>query len=358
LRQGLEVELQNQAQRQEPAPTTTAQSEAGGETLDTVLKNTSAQIQTSVNAPSSISGDRDVTAVYRACQEPLRTVSQYLRSKKLTDPEAYRINRFVTWLGITQLPPAQDGKTQLKPVSKEKLDAYQTLAATQNWNELLPEVETSTARAPYWLDGHRLAHEALSALNAKEAADVVAEGVRGFIARFPQVVNYRFSDDTPFADDATRQWINREVNAARQTGGTSTGISVDQESISANWQQAYEEATQLAADKKLRDAMALFQLGCAQSTSLREQSLWRFNQARFCFENGLIQLAVPLLENLDRQLTEKGVEEWEPQITTKVLELLLRCYRDGAAAPENRVEALHARLCRHDLALAFDLSNH
>lgn len=358
LRQGLEMEQRASAQRIESArsPLATARDESDA---DTSPAPSGAQVMPVPTVPSAgnLGTDKDVIAIYRAVQDPLRAVSQFLRSKKLTDPEAYRINRFVTWLGISQLPPATDGKTQLKPVPRDKVTACQSMLAEQRWQELLPELESSLSRSPYWLDGHRWACEALQALNATDAVAAVMDGVRGFVARFPTVVNYRFSDDTPFADEQTRQWIQREVNINRQ-GGASTGVIVDVTGISPRWQDAYEQACNLAKDKKYREAMTLFQDGCAQSTSQREQALWRFNQARFCFEQHLLELALPLLENLDRQLTEQGVDEWEPQLTIKILELLLRCYHtlDNADIPEKRVETLHARLCKLDLALAFDLS--
>lgn len=360
LRQGLEMEQQANARRVE-----TNRPSAGvpRDEMATESRTESASpgVMAAPNVPhaGNAASDKDVTAVYRAVQDPLRSVSQYLRSKKLTDPEAYRINRFVTWLGISQLPPATDNKTQLKPVPKDKVTACQSLLAEQRWQELLPELENSLSRAPYWLDGHRWVCEALQALKADDAETAVKDGVRAFVSRFPGVVNYRFSDDTPFADEQTRQWIQRQVCASTQSAGSGS-VAVDTSGISPRWQEAYEQACALGKDKKFREAMLLFQEGCAQSTSLREQALWRFNQARFCYEHHLLQLAMPLLENLDHQLTEKGVDEWEPQITTKVLELLLRCYHgmDNAEVPEKRIEALHARLCKLDLALAFDLSNH
>ena len=97
-----------------------------------------------------------------------------------------------------------------------------------------------------------------------------------------------------------------------------------------------------------------------RSTSLREQALWRFNQARFCVEQGLLELALPLLKTLDDQLTRQGVDEWEPQVSKRVLELLLRCHQQGEASEDGRrcIGMLHARLCKLDLALAFDLTTH
>lgn len=356
MRQALEMEQQAAARRGDVSRPVAASSEQPAESTATSLHAPVAVA--SIPVPGSVAAEKDIVSIYRAVQDPLRSVSQFLRSKKLTDPEAYRINRFVTWLGISLLPPATDGKTQLKPVPRDKVTSLHVLFAGQRWQELLPELESSLSRAPYWLDGQRWACEALQGLNADDAAVAVKEGVRAFVARFPAVVQYSFSDGTPFADEQTRQWINRDV--INRLAASQSGVTVDTAGLSSRWLDAYEQATTLAQQKKFRDALQLFQEGCAQSTSLREQTLWRFSQARFCFDHGLLQLALPLLETLDQQLMEKGLDQWEPHITTKILELLLRCYQSigNAAVPEARIEILHARLCKLDLALAFDLSKH
>ena len=74
----------------------------------------------SIALPSSVGNERDLQNIYRACQESLRGACQHLRQEKLSDPEPYRINRFLTWLGVNQLPPDIAGKTQLRGLSKEK----------------------------------------------------------------------------------------------------------------------------------------------------------------------------------------------------------------------------------------------
>lgn len=356
MRQSLEVEQQAHVQRAESSRPQTSPVHN-----EVVTDNRPESLMPAPAVPvvSSAGSDRDVTAVYRAVQDPLRSVSRYLREKKLTDPEAYRINRFTIWLGISQLPPATENRTQLKPVPRDRINACQAMLAEQQWQVLLPELENSLSKAPYWLDGHRWVWEALQALQADDAATIVRDGVRGFVTRFPSVVQLQFSDGTPFADEKTRRWIQHEVGSSHQAAVNSS-VMVDTSGISSRWQDAYEQACILGRDKKFRDAMLLFQEGCAQSISLREQALWRFNQARFCYEHQLLGLALPLLENLDQQLSHHKVDEWEPQITTRILELLLRCYRrmDSAEVPQKKLEVLHARLCRLDLALAFDLSSH
>src|SRR5690606_14906946 len=122
MRQGVEMEQQGNVRRVEASrPAVTASlEESSAESCGASAPSANLAAPTIASAGSSAS-DKDVIAIYRAVQDPLRSVSQYLRAKSLTDPEAYRINRFVTWLGIAQLPPATDNKTQLKPVPKDKV---------------------------------------------------------------------------------------------------------------------------------------------------------------------------------------------------------------------------------------------
>ncbi|RLU02992.1 MAG: type VI secretion system protein TssA [Ketobacter sp.] len=359
LRQGLEAEQDKRApSAADSRPTSTAVSrttaqDGGGASVSAAA----------ASAPAQVASERDLMAVYRLCQEQLRNASQYLAAKNVTDPEVFRINRFITWLGVIQLPPATQNKTQLRPISKEKMDTLNGLYQEKRWHDLVMELEPSLVKAPFWITGQRMVAEALDELGATGALESVKQGVRAFVRRLPEVVNQSFNDDTPFADEKTRQWV-QQIGQASSGTSTNVNLEVDAAGISKDWEDALDNAQALAREKKIREALALFQGGVSRSTSLREQALWRFNQARFCFDQGMFNLALPLLENLDTQLNQQGVAEWEPQVSKRVLELLLRCYQQGfqqgdeSEERNRRIEQLHARLCKFDLALAFDLATH
>ncbi|OUR86623.1 type VI secretion system ImpA domain-containing protein [Gammaproteobacteria bacterium 42_54_T18] len=307
--------------------------------------------------PTSVGNDRDLQNLYRACQESLRGACQHLREEKISDPEPYRINRFLTWLGVNQLPPDTGGKTQLRGLSKEKMQAYDAMLAEKKYSDAIPEIENSLSRSPYWLDGQRIVAKALEELGADDACSAVKNGVKEFVKRLPNVVNLSFVDGTAFADDETRSWINLDV-MADEGGGANLSLPINEGSETSNWEETYRQACLLMKEKQIREALHLFQEGCARSLSKREQALWRYYQARFCFEHQKLDFAIPLLENLDAQLIQQGVEHWEPGVSTKVIELLLRCYQalGEKDIPKERVERLHGRLCQYDLSLAFDLS--
>ena len=364
LRQGLEAEQDKRSVPvQASRSSATGASQAAASTANGVANVSAA----AANAPAQVASDRDLMAVYRLCQEQLRNASQHLAAKNATDPEVYRINRFITWLGVNQLPPATQNKTQLRPVSKEKMDTLSSLYQEKRWLDLVVELEPSLVKAPFWITGQRMVAEALDEMGADCALEYVEHGVNAFVQRMPDVMILTFNDDTPFADEKTRQWV-QQLGQSKSSSGAAASLEVDTSEISKDWEETMQHAASLAKEKKFREALELFQGGVSRSTSLREQALWRFNQARFCFDQGMFKLALPLLESLDTQLHQQGVAEWEPQVSKRVLELLLRCYQHGSQQSyqqgnesedrNRRIEQLHARLCRFDLALAFDLTTH
>ncbi|MCG8315756.1 MAG: type VI secretion system protein TssA [Pseudomonadales bacterium] len=311
-----------------------------------------------VGFDGSISSEKDLQNCYRNTQDSLRAACDFLRSENLGDPEAYRINRFLTWLGVSQLPPDSNGITQLRPPAKEKLQHYQGLVASGKHQELIPEVENSVSRAPYWLDGHRLVAESLESCGFSDAASEVAIGVTKFVEKFPKVIELKFSDQSDFADNATKQWIKLSTQSASTNSNQEIQALPIEETN--QWEIAYQEALQLLREKQKGKAFALFQVGCKQSYSKRELTFWRYYQARFCYETQQPKLAVGLLESMLRNLDELRVNDWEPDVTAKIIELLIRCYQlySDKEIPKERVATLHERLCQFDLATAYELSTH
>ena len=126
------------------------------------------------------------------------------------------------------------------------------------------------------------------------------------------------------------------------------------------WENAYQEALKLFRKKQQSKAFALFQAGCKQCYSKRELIFWRFYQAKFCYETKQPKLAAGILESMLSILENLGVNDWEPDVTAKIIELLIRCYQlySEQDIPKTRVAALHEHLCQFDLATAYELSTH
>jgi type VI secretion system protein VasJ len=319
---------------------------------------------TAAQGPVTVAVEQDVPKALRQCQQILRNVAGFLRGVKLDDPRPYRLIRVGTWIMVDQVPPIQNGVTQLAAVPAAIVQKYENYLTTNNYSALIPEVEESFSKAPFWLDAHRLTAIALDALGPShmDARDAVIAELAHFVKRLPGLLEAKFSDGTPFASEQTRLWIDTEVLTAVE-GGASPATGIGGGAETSPWVQAVQEAKKLGAKGKLPEAMALFTEGYNSSASQRERFFWRLHQATFCYDAGLVDVATPQLEHLDRIATQYSLEEWEPDLSLEIARVLLMCYAKSieknkklAETLAGKMEDLYARVCRLDInaALAMD----
>jgi len=311
----------------------------------------------------AVTSKEEAQKVTRACQSAIKTLAGYLRQQKLSDPAPYRMLRLSTWIAIDRLPPNNNGETQLPSIANEKHVAFQSLLDAGEYTKLITESEEMLTRAPFWLDVHRYTAAALQGLGDEyngARAGVVA-GLAEFVRRLPGLLELRFQGGTPFADEATRAWIDSEVQAPG--GGEPTAQPAPQAaSMDEPWTEVFQQAKQLKVKKKLKQALELFQAGRVTAPNERERFLWDLTQARFCFEAGLVELALPQLDHLDRQIERFSLEEWEPGLSVSVARLILICNdksnegtKSRLTGLADRVERARARLYRLDPSSALDL---
>lgn len=336
-------------------------------------------VSVSTTVSTAFEKEADAQRALRDCQTILRNVGSFLLSQNLANPLPYRLNRIGTWMMVLQAPPSQDGVTQLTGVQPNVVQGYEEALQGGNHAALINSVESSFPRASFWLDAHHYVVKALEALGPShaEAAKAIVEELGSFLRRVPGVLDLKFADGMPFASDQARAWIDSSVLGASRRGGAAgrparvqrpreatvvVAPSGDGEQQTA-WTQIAQEAQQLAAEGKVLEGASLFQDGQKRATSQRERFMWRLQQARFCFDMGLLEVAIPQLEFLEEQGERFGLDEWEPLLSLDVVQLLLRCYYTLSQEAEppppelgGKTERLHARLCRLDVtaALAID----
>ncbi|MBU2710573.1 type VI secretion system protein TssA [Zooshikella harenae] len=318
----------------------------------TEAKPVSSPVKTDIKPlEGDLTDDRECNKALRTCQDYLRQIAAYKREQQLSDAFAYEINRYATWLNVFQLPRHQQGKTDLRPIPKDKRLAYENLMANGQYQQLVDEVENSISKAPFWLDGHRLVAEALLQLGLQEAYEAVITQTASFLRKFPELLELTFFDQSPFADEETKDWVKSTVLASSNQSSSSHLQDENQP-----WVEAFKEAKALASKKQLQEALCLFRQGL-RSASLRESMYWKLQQAQFCFDVKKYELACPILEEMDRYLVAHHLDQWEPELCIQVLSLLLRSYKrlpNKKVAPET-IESLHARLCCFDVAAALEL---
>ncbi|WP_311567173.1 type VI secretion system protein TssA [Photobacterium arenosum] len=253
---------------------------------------------------SVLSGEADKKA--------LDQMAEHLLHQSPEMPLAYQVGRFVTWMAIDELPPHDaEGKTPLRlPVNKDTLSDYESALVNQSASEHYRRLEKSLRNTPFWLSGQRLMHDMLKQLGFTQAAESVREETRRFTTRLAGIDALKFEDDTPFADEATRQWLAEQSATSGSSG--------------------HEGLAELLGDRgdDILEGAELGQLLVSASSLLddaqsgRSRFLLHLQLARLLHHNGLHSIALPHLEVIWPERERINLSYWEPTLDAELEQLL------------------------------------
>ena len=274
-----------------------------------------------------------------------------LRAQDPGDPRAYVLARTGSWLRIDALPGVQDGRTLAMPPT-ESLEAIEAARAQKQWPVVLATAEDLIWTAPFCVDAQRYSFEALGEMGPGFAtARAGALGLlRYFVARYPGLLELTFKDGRPFADEATRELA---------AGPADAGVGAARRDEMA---VAVAQARALLGSGKTAEALDGLAQTLRRAASGRQRAVWQLAQAQFCFEQGFVAAALPLVEHLDRSVDERDLERWEPDLAASIAELRLRTLTHSDAqsvmSEERRraaIEEARGRIARLDIGAAVRL---
>jgi type VI secretion system protein VasJ len=304
--------------------------------------------------PAAPSAGVDPTEFLQSVGESLGQVAGTLRSADGADPRAYRLLRVGLWLYLAGPPPVTDGRTRIPGPPEDYRARLATLAQNQRWASLLEEAESGASQYLLWLDLHRMSWQALSALGAthERARDAVCAEVRSLLGRLPQLPTLSFADGTPLADPVTRSWIEDQVLVGSGPAPARAGGAADEASA-----EKLAEAKKLLAATKASEALALLRDEAGKRSGRRRFALLLAG-ARLCAGAGLSAIAKSLYQELDRDVRDHHLEEWEPELAAECLKGLLASARALAEDPRGSLPDMtepYRRLCRVDPAAAHEV---
>lgn len=307
----------------------------------------------------------DAQKYLRETGAALAKTAQLLRRASNMNAQAYRLLRIGVWLHLSDPPPAgADRKTSTIGPSPENRGALQQFANAGNWAALLDRAETLIPNHCYSLDLQRYSATALKNLGAShEAAHraVVAE-VGTFVRRMKNVAELFHSDSQPFADEDTKTWLNSEVLAG---GGPSAGAAVSSAPppvLAIKAKDSSAEQDELAAalsGKTAPDAIAVLQARCGTAPTAEERFRLRLHLARLAFSAGKVDLAFAVFETLETECSERGLDDWAPELASIYLRAHIECLRAvGKRKKDSSLDGagLYRRLCRIDPVAALALA--
>lgn len=307
------------------------------------------------NPDAPIDNEKDAQKALRDQQNSTRLLCAWWLKQKATDLRALRLNRMLLWLTVDSLPERNAEQiTALRGLPVDKLRSYQERFDQARYADLLVELEASLAKAPFWFDGQRMVWECLQGLNAEMAMREVEIHFAFLIQRLPGILDLRFHDGAPFADPATRDWIDAHVMPHLPKPNAPRPVEILE--TQPAWEQALEDVQPILRKDGLKPAVQILKQGLQSAQGERARFFWQFALARLCFMARKFELAQTQLETLDRTFHEAGLHTWEPDLALQVLQLLHSCCE---LLPQNHEvrgckEEIYRRLCHLDLEVAID----
>lgn len=225
-----------------------------------------------------------------------------------------RLNRLCAWFLVEEKPPDESGVTLLQAPPQHVREALGKLLSTGDGTDIIRFCETYIASFPLWLSLNYHCYTALMKAGMKGSADVLVYETRFLITRISGLEKLSYSDSTPFADGATRQWL---ISLLPDVSDQTVPCDTVEEDI--------RHAERVALDGNADNAIAELQSKIACATCERTRFRLRATQCRLAYR---YKPDVPLLSPLKGlllQINEFRLIQWEPEIIHPFMDMILAC---------------------------------
>ena len=325
----------------------------------------------------------------------LAVIARWFRVDDPTSPAPYSLVRGFRWGELRANAPEVDAKLLEAPATATR-SRLKTLLLDGKWNELLEQSEALMAMSGGrgWLDLQRYALTACAGLggNYEPIAAVIRSELRALLAALPQLSRMTLMDDTPTANEETREWLASEglqpgsdsASAASATDDSASDTDDDLsntadvlaealEDDSSSAQQggfsrtrsirragprgrdAFDAACNELAHGRANKAIQLLMTELARDQSARGRLVRQTQIAYVMVEAGLDMVARPILQRLIETIDERALEQWESgPLVAQPMALMCRVL-DRSGGDETQRNDLYLRVCRLDPIQALSL---
>lgn len=301
-------------------------------------------LPTTANASSgAITSTRDLL-------DQARTMATWLRDQENGYLPSVRLVRSVRWDTLHEVPPADaSSHTRLIAPRAELRAQMKRLVLQKQWHELLERVEGAFMEGVnhLWFDLQYFQHIALDHVGAPYGAwrELLRADFALFLERLPGIERLAFNDGTPFADDATLEWIARHaVVRDLEAGEAVAPLPVSADSVgdaAGDWPEIEAQARDLAGRDGIEAAFAWLEALPGMKTD-RHRYMQRLVMARLADHAGRPDTALALLAELDAAARSLPLTRWEPGLVFEVKQQLTRAFK----AMSNRKDADKPALSR------------
>ena len=273
----------------------------------------------------------------------ISAASFYLWQQDPANPQAYRLTRKTSWYAVDALPPAPDGQTRIAPPPSQVKNLLFDLRDNGNAEALLQAAETRQPQYIFWIDLNYLVAQALARLGSRfdRARQAVCQETAFLLERLPGLEELSFSDGSPFAALETRRWL-KEI-AFRAAPSDASTLTLEENSATEPGKEEIIAAQiaelQLMLHRgQLIEALEVVQGKLRDSTSRRENLLWRLSLSQMLLDVGKARLALPHLEQVLKDIAGHGLELYDPDLAMRGLKLAWLAF-EGQPEPRFKDQA-------------------
>ncbi|MDR3428731.1 type VI secretion system protein TssA [Silvimonas sp.] len=279
---------------------------------------------------STLVPTRGEIASARELLDRAREMAVHLRRQAAGYLPAYRLLRCIRWDTVTNAPPHDpQGKTRLPPPRSELHQHLKRLVLQQQWHELLERVELAFAEGAnhFWLDLQYYAWQAQGQAGPEYLAcrDMLLTDFAQMLDRLTGLERLCFSDGTPFAQDATLEWIATHA-VIRNLDAGETVLAPTPSGGDVDWQETERQAIELAASAGLENAFQWLR-DLPVIPGERNRLMRQLLLASLAENHGRADMAMHLLVTLDRDIDVYQLGRWEPGLAFEIKVRQLRLLR-------------------------------
>lgn len=253
--------------------------------------------------------------------------------------------------GITRIPP-------LRPTALTELQLLQTNGAAPA--DIFNQCEASIMEpGGQWnMDLQFIAYHALKAMMAEEAAQMLENEVFGLFKRCPDLQDLCYDGGTSFAGADAREWME-EIGSSQEGGGGPEIGAAHTDEIKSIIKASHKEAK---SGSLLEGINILKDL---PDDSGRERFVKRLEEARLCVKAKEPEMAMTILEDIDKNIENRELAQWEPALAIDTWRLLSLAIKqvlpkaDVSQKPqlEKKLKEIHAAVCKIDLQEAVRMTS-
>jgi len=275
----------------------------------------------------------------KTAQTLARKAARFLIEKEPSRVMGYRLMRSVRWDLLEKAPPAEGGKTQLAGPAEQQRTYFAGLVGQKDWKTLFDKAEESFASGAnhLWLSLPRFQAMACKELGDawKEVRRAILIETRFFLDRLPDILQCAFADGTPFADDATKQWINEEVKAGDAGSAAGSAASAPADPLV----KEEREVNALVAANQVEKALELLQTAMRTSASEAHNFNRSILVGKLLLKAKQPDLALSILETLDEKIVLFHLDKWDPDLAIDAWSVLIQTLKVAKAAKPAPVQA-------------------